>query len=93
MATPTETVTLPADETKELLQTVGDGIVAAFEQMVKGSWQDDHGHYVTMNAAMINLKSVVRAVMEFRAAHLDYSAPEALTCSPPSNPQSTKPAA
>ncbi|MBT1154314.1 hypothetical protein J1C56_01780 [Aminobacter anthyllidis] len=67
------------EKTEHLLQTVGDGIVAMFEQMIKGNWRDDHDHDVKMNVAMMNLQTVVQEVMEFRTEHLGYCAPRART--------------
>lgn len=67
------------EKTEHLLQTVGDGIVAMFEQMIEGNWRDDHDHDVKMNVAMMNLQTVVQEVMEFRTEHLGYCAPRART--------------
>lgn len=62
-------------EISQLLQQTGDGIADLFEQMSQGNWRDDHGHDVKLNAAMINLKDVLRDIMVFRTLYLRYSPP------------------
>ena len=61
---------------EELLQDTGDGIALLFEQYLKGKWTDDQGHDVGMNNAMINLKNILKDIMEFRYEFLDYSDPD-----------------
>ena len=63
-------------DVEELLQDTGNGIVLLFEQYLKGKWTDDHGHDVGMNNAMINLKNVLKDIMEFRYEYLDYTDPD-----------------
>src|ERR1017187_5813972 len=48
---------------KALLKEFGNESTDVFEQMLKGSWVDDHGHSVQMCAAMLRLKAVVLSTM------------------------------
>ena len=56
-----------------LLQDTGDRIIRVFEQMIKGNWQDDHGHDVRMNVAMLDLRLVLSDIGKFREKHLNYT--------------------
>ena len=68
-------VEINREELASLLQKTGDGIADLFEQYLKGSWVDDHGHDVGMNKAMQDLKVVLVALMEYRWKNLNYSKP------------------
>jgi len=70
-----EKIELYKAELSELLQKTGDGIADMFEQYLKGSWRDDHGHDVGMNITMVNLQKVLTDLMEFRYEYLGYSDP------------------
>lgn len=48
------------DRLKAALDHVGDAICDVFEQMAKGSWQDDMGHPVMNNAEMLKLKDALK---------------------------------
>lgn len=50
-----------------LIQKFGNATTDMFDQMLKGKWQDDHGHDVRANSAMMELKNVVVETMEARA--------------------------
>jgi len=50
----------------KVINLMGDAITDMFEQLVKGSWTDDHGHDVQMNAAMIACSDAVIKAMEYR---------------------------
>lgn len=62
-----------------LLQTTGDAIANAIEQMGKGDWEDDHGHPVSKNIKMIELANTLQTLVEFRNQNpwtLDFNEPE-----------------
>lgn len=46
----------------------GDKATDVFDQMLKGQWVDDHGHYVWLNISMIELKQVIEDVLDNRQA-------------------------
>lgn len=48
------------------INSLGDAATDTFEQMLMGNWQDDHGHPVLNNTAMLALKSAVNDVLEAR---------------------------
>ena len=54
-------------EMYDLIERFGRPVTDMFEQLEKGNWQDDHGHDVRMNAAMIALKQPVRDAIALRA--------------------------
>ncbi len=60
-------------EVERLLQDIGDNIANVFEQYLKGSWKDDHGHDVGMNIHFSQLRNSLQDIMEFRTKHFDYS--------------------
>lgn len=55
-----------------LLQDTGDRITRVFEQMIKSNWQDDHGHDVRMNVAMLDLRLALSDIGKFRERYLGY---------------------
>lgn len=57
---------------EDLLQGVGDSISDVIEQMMRGSWRDDHGHFVMDNVAMVNLAGQLRKMMKFRTDNFGY---------------------
>jgi hypothetical protein len=54
-------------EMYSLIERFGRTVTDMFEQLEKGNWEDDHGHDVRMNAAMIALKQPVRDAIALRA--------------------------
>lgn len=58
-----------ATEVQRAFQDIGDAICAVFDQMERGNWQDDHGHPVRNNMAMLRLKDVLAAMIAFRKAN------------------------
>ncbi len=67
---------------EEIIGKLGDGVANMFEQLIHGNWVDDHGHKVTMNAAMIALKEQMEATMWFRHSVLGYSKPVSMSEGP-----------
>lgn len=63
---PTETDKIKND-LRCILQDTGDAIVSVFDQMQKGKWTDDLGHDVQMNTAMLRLKDILGAMVDYRA--------------------------
>lgn len=51
---------------RRMMQDTGDAISSVFDQMLKGNWRDDHDHDVTMNNAMVGLKAILAAMVEYR---------------------------
>ena len=60
------------DELKAVLQHAGDSICDLFEQMERGDWDDNMGHAISMNTAMLEMQTVLKNMMQFRAKHLGY---------------------
>ncbi len=54
------------------LQFLGDAVADVFGQMIKGNWQDDHGHNVSNNIAMINLADAMGDAIKMRSEVLGY---------------------
>ncbi len=65
------------EQLETLLQGVGDAIAGVVEQMLKGNWRDDHGHYVTHNIHMMKLGGQLDALSQFRQEHMGYVVSEA----------------
>ena len=57
-----------------LVNSVGDKIADLLDQLVKGNWVDELGHPVKNNIQMLNMKSALIELGEFRADHLGYTA-------------------
>lgn len=45
----------------------GDAVTNMLEQMIKGDWEDEHGHAVHRNVTVIALKEVVKTAIEERS--------------------------
>ena len=45
---------------RERMEALGDAAADVIEQMLKGHWVDDHGHDVSLNMAMLDLKNALR---------------------------------
>ena len=58
---------------EQAIQEMGDALAHVMDQMLKGSWKDDHGHDVKNNVHMNNAARTLRRVMKFRTEHMNYS--------------------
>lgn len=50
-----------------VIEALGDAATDVFEQMERGAWEDDHGHDVRWNAAMLRLKDAVGMAIAHRS--------------------------
>ena len=66
-----EALEAEVERLRAVLETAGDAICDVFEQMRRGNWQDDHGHFVMNNTAMLQLKEALAAMIAVRAAARD----------------------
>lgn len=64
------------DEVAALLQETGDAIAGMLDQMLKGHWRDQHGHFVKDNVKMIELGQALLNMTQFRSDHMGYTLPE-----------------
>jgi hypothetical protein len=53
-------------ESWKLVVRFGDAAAEVIAQMLRGHWMDDHGHKVTGNTAMIELRDCLNAASHLR---------------------------